>query len=157
MAGLRDRPCIGQTRLSPRQSAAAHRPGRGPGPRDIADRLARHGPRTPPLTACSAASSKVLLALYGDDLVPMSEVAARLDCDASNLTPLVERLLDRGLLDRGDDPADRRRRTLRLTEAGREPRDEFWSSLTTGAGPRANMNHTDLRRLDALLRSVTNC
>ncbi len=99
----------------------------------------------------------MLLALYGDDLVPMPEVAARLDCDASNLTTLVERLLDRGLLDRGDDPADRRRKTLRLTDAGRELRDEFWSSLTTDAGPLAHMNHTDLKRLDALLRSVTNC
>lgn len=123
---------------------------------DIAERLARHWSAHAAAHGLSGSQIKVLLALHGDDLVPMREVAARLDYDASNLTTLVERLRDRGLLDRTDDPADRRRKTLRLTDAGRELRDKFWTSLTTDDGPFAGMNHADLQRLDALLRSITN-
>lgn len=81
----------------------------------------------------------------------MSEVATRLDYDASNLTTLVERLRGRGLLERTEDSNDRRRKTLRLTPAGLKLRDAFWNSLTSGSGPMADMSHTDLKRLARLL------
>lgn len=99
----------------------------------------------------SGAQIKVLLSLRGDDAVPMSEVATRLDYDASNLTTLVERLRGRGLLERTEDVNDRRRKTLRLTPAGLKLRDGFWISLTSGSGPMADVSHVDLQHLARLL------
>jgi DNA-binding MarR family transcriptional regulator len=101
----------------------------------------------------SGAQIKVLLSLRGDDAVPMSEVATRLDYDASNLTTLVERLRGRGFLKRTEDPSDRRRKTLRLTPAGLKLRDAFWTSLTNSPSPMADLSDTDLSHLARLLGS----
>ncbi len=118
---------------------------------DIAARLVEHWNAEAAMHGVSGAQIKVLLSLRGDDAVPMSEVATRLDYDASNLTTLVERLRGRGLLERTEDSNDRRRKTLRLTPAGLKLRDAFWNSLTSGSGPMADMSHTDLKRLARLL------
>ncbi len=117
---------------------------------DIAARLVEHW-NAHAMHGVSGAQIKVLLSLRGDDAVPMSEVAIRLDYDASNLTTLVERLRGRGLLERTEDSNDRRRKTLRLTPAGLKLRDAFWSSLTSGSAPMADMSHIDLKRLARLL------
>jgi DNA-binding MarR family transcriptional regulator len=118
---------------------------------DLAGRLAENWNAHAAMHGVSGAQIKVLLSLRGDDAVPMSEVATRLDYDASNLTTLVERLRGRGLLERTEDPNDRRRKTLRLTPAGLKLRDAFWNSLTSGSGPMADMSHADLQRLARLL------
>ena len=118
---------------------------------DIAGRLAENWNAHAAMQGVSGAQIKVLLSLRADDAVPMSEVATRLDYDASNLTTLVERLRGRGLLERTEDPNDRRRKTLRLTPAGLKLRDAFWTSLTSGSGPMAGLSHTDLKRLARLL------
>ena len=118
---------------------------------DIAARLVEHWDAHAAMHGVSGAQIKVLLSLRADDAVPMSEVATRLDYDASNLTTLVERLRGRGFLERTDDVNDRRRKTLRLTPAGLELRDAFWSSLTGSSAPLADMSHTDLKRLARLL------
>lgn len=118
---------------------------------DIAARLVEHWDAHAALHGVSGAQIKVLLSLRGDDAVPMSEVATRLDYDASNLTTLVERLRGRGLLERTEDSNDRRRKTLRLTPAGLTLRDAFWRSLTSSSAPLADMSHTDLKRLARLL------
>jgi len=118
---------------------------------DGAARLVEHWNAHAAMHGVSGAQIKVLLSLRGDDAVPMSEVATRLDYDASNLTTLVERLQSRGLLERTEDTNDRRRKRLRLTPAGLKLRDAFWSSLTSGAAPMANMSHADLKHLARLL------
>jgi DNA-binding MarR family transcriptional regulator len=118
---------------------------------DVAARLVEHWNAHAAMHGVTGAQIKVLLSLRGDDAVPMSAVASRLDYDASNLTTLVERLRDRGLLERTEDSTDRRRKTLRLTPTGLALRDAFWSSLTLGSAPLADMNHVDLRRLASLL------
>jgi len=118
---------------------------------DVAARLVEHWNAHAAMHGVTGAQIKVLLALRGDDALPMSEVATRLDYDASNLTTLVERLRGRGLLERTEDASDRRRKTLRLTPAGLTLRDGFWSSLTSGSAPMADMSHTDLKHLARLL------
>jgi DNA-binding MarR family transcriptional regulator len=50
--------------------------------------------------------------------MPMSEVARALHCDTSNATGLVDRLEQRGLIERRPSPTDRRVRAVALTEAG---------------------------------------
>ena len=117
----------------------------------IAARLVEHWNGHAAMHGVSGAQIKVLLSLRGDDSVPMSEVATRLDYDASNLTTLVERLRGRGLLERTEDVNDRRRKTLRLTPAGLKLRDGFWISLTSGSGPIADVSHADLQHLARLL------
>lgn len=52
--------------------------------------------------------------------MPMREMAARLMCDASNVTGVADRLEERGLVERRVDPADRRVKLLALTERGRQ-------------------------------------
>jgi len=118
---------------------------------DIAARLVEHWNAHAAMHGVSGAQIKVLLSLRGDDAVPMSQVATRLDYDASNLTTLVERLRGRGLLERTEDVNDRRRKTLRLTPAGLKLRDGFWISLTSGSGPMADVSHADLQHLARLL------
>ncbi len=59
-----------------------------------------------------------LLALAGP--APMRALAATLQCDASNVTGIVDRLEQRGLVERQVDPTDRRVKLVTLTPAGRQ-------------------------------------
>src|SRR5881397_1605590 len=52
--------------------------------------------------------------------IPMSELAGILACDSSNVTGIVDRLEDRGLVVRRASPHDRRVKLLELTERGAE-------------------------------------
>src|SRR5919109_2268591 len=54
--------------------------------------------------------------------LPMSSLAGKLFCDASNVTGIVDRLEDRGLIERRPAAHDRRVKMLALTEAGAPPR-----------------------------------
>ena len=62
--------------------------------------------------------AKVLYLVQGDRGLRMSELSARLGVSLSTISGMVERLVDQGLLDRRDDPADRRQVILRITDAG---------------------------------------
>lgn len=50
--------------------------------------------------------------------VPLSEISARMLCDNSNLTGIVDRLISKGLVERRPDPQDRRVSLICLTQAG---------------------------------------
>src|SRR6478735_4521406 len=53
-----------------------------------------------------------------DEPKPMSELAERLHCDNSNVTGIVDRLEDRGLVERRPAEHDRRVKMLAITPAG---------------------------------------
>ena len=59
-----------------------------------------------------------LLSLDGEGPKPMRSVAEACHCDASNATWLVDRLEERGLVERRTPPEDRRMKTVVLTPAG---------------------------------------
>ena len=59
-----------------------------------------------------------LLSLDADAPRPMGWVAEACHCDASNATWLVDRLEERGLVERRTPPEDRRMKTVALTAAG---------------------------------------
>ena len=59
-----------------------------------------------------------LLSLEADQPRPMRWVAEACHCDASNATWLVDRLEERGLVERRTPPEDRRMKTVALTPAG---------------------------------------
>lgn len=54
------------------------------------------------------------------DGVPLSEISARMLCDNSNLTGIVDRLISKGFVERRPDPQDRRVSLICLTGAGAE-------------------------------------
>lgn len=55
----------------------------------------------------------------------MGMVADRLHCDASNVTGIIDRLEEQGLVGRYQDPDDRRRKRLLVTPEGREMLDDL--------------------------------
>src|ERR671928_2004208 len=64
------------------------------------------------------AQAHALRMLDPDEPMPMSALAERLFCDASNVTGIVDRLEARGLVERRSSEGDRRVKALTLTEAG---------------------------------------
>ncbi len=61
----------------------------------------------------------VLTRVAGPDGKPMSAIGAELWCDVSNVTGIVARLEEQGLVARSADPADQRVKRVRLTDRGR--------------------------------------
>ncbi|GLY97254.1 MarR family transcriptional regulator [Actinoplanes sp. NBRC 103695] len=80
----------------------------------------------------------------------MKVMAERLHCNAPNLTFVASQLIDRGLVDRAVDPADRRSRVLVLTPKGRQVRAELVEAVTCGS-PLAKLPAEDQLQLAALL------
>ena len=62
--------------------------------------------------------AKVLYLVQAAPGLRMSDLSARLGVSLSTVSGVVDRLVDQGLLNRRDDPADRRHVVLRLTDAG---------------------------------------
>jgi DNA-binding MarR family transcriptional regulator len=61
--------------------------------------------------------------------MPMRELALAMMCDASTVTGIVDRLEDRGLVERRTNPADRRVKGLVVTPAGIEMRERIWQEV----------------------------
>lgn len=59
----------------------------------------------------------------------MKAIAAQLCCDPSSVTFLTDRLLAKGLIERAEDPHDRRSRVVRLTGEGARTRGELLTAM----------------------------
>ena len=68
----------------------------------------------------SPAQCPLLHVIEPDRPLPMGKLAQTLACDASNITGLVDRLEDQGLVKRRASPSDRRVQYVALTAAGRK-------------------------------------
>lgn len=88
-----------------------------------------------------------------NDPVPMGALADALHCDASNITGIVDRLEERGLMERVVDPADRRRKNLVLTTAGRGVREDL-KDLARARNPMLSLDAPDLEVLHGLLLEI---
>jgi DNA-binding MarR family transcriptional regulator len=73
---------------------------------------------------------KVLMTLGESGALCQQRLAELIEVDPRNAVPVVESLVERGLIGREIDPADRRRRLLDLSPAGRSLTDEL---ATVGA------------------------
>ncbi|MEY9215004.1 MarR family transcriptional regulator [Thermobifida halotolerans] len=80
----------------------------------------------------------------------MRELAARMCCEPSNVTFVVDRLERRGLLERRLDPADRRVRRLVLTDSGTALRARLLDLLTEDS-PLGCLTDAERRALCELL------
>ncbi|GAA2332921.1 MarR family winged helix-turn-helix transcriptional regulator [Streptomyces kunmingensis] len=100
------------------------------------------------------ATAQALWAIDPDRPPPsMKVLAGRLYCNAPNLSFVVNQLVDRGLVERGTDPADRRARVAVLTGRGREIRKRA-VDLLLRQSPFAECEPEELRHLAELLEQV---
>lgn len=112
-------------------------------------------PRVPAVAAqfdVSPMGLKMLQSLEPGSEVPMSAVAERLFCDASNVTGMVDRLEARGLLERREDPRDRRVKRIALTDEGAAVREQVLERLYEPPAAIARLSRSDQRALRDLMR-----
>ncbi|MGD9763446.1 MAG: MarR family winged helix-turn-helix transcriptional regulator [Candidatus Binatia bacterium] len=97
---------------------------------------------------------QVLRLLSPDEPVHMVALAKRLACDASNITGIVDRLEDRGLLVRRPVPHDRRMKVVALTPRGAKLRVRLIERLSELPEAIGRMAVEDQRALRDILRRV---
>ncbi len=84
--------------------------------------------------------------------LPMSQLAEALHCDNSNVTGIVDRLEDRGLVERRSASHDRRVKMLAVTERGAEVRSRLRARLREPPPPLAQLSEEDQRALCDIMR-----
>lgn len=93
----------------------------------------------------------VLRLLEPGSPLSMRTVATRLCCDASNVTGIVDRLEERGLVARQASPKDRRLKMLVVTESGVVLRSQLLERLAEAPEPIQRLSESDQRRLRDIL------
>ena len=86
--------------------------------------------------------------------LPMSALAELLHCDNSNITGIVDRLEDRGLVERRPAAHDRRVKHLLVTERGAEVRERLMERMDSAPDEIDRLTKAEQRQLLALLRKV---
>jgi len=90
--------------------------------------------------------------LEADQPLPMSVLAERLFCDASNVTGIADRLESRGLVERRSAHGDRRVKALALTPDGVELRTRVVDIMSEPPPAIAALSERDQRTLRDILR-----
>jgi MarR family transcriptional regulator, organic hydroperoxide resistance regulator len=104
----------------------------------------------------SPMQAHVLRLLEPDQPLPMRTLARKLCCDASNVTGIVDRLEERGLVRRAAAPGDRRIKMLVVTENGENLRRQIVKRLSEAPEPISNLSADDQRVLrEILVRAMT--
>lgn len=85
-----------------------------------------------------------------EEPLPMRDLAARLSCDASNVTGLADRLEGLSAIERVPG-VDRRQKLLSLTAEGRRLRERLDSALTEGSLVTERLTRAEREQLSALL------
>ena len=84
--------------------------------------------------------------------LPMGRLACALGCDASNVTGIVDRLEQRGLIERRPSDRDRRVKVLVVTAQGAKVRKALMIRLSEPPQSIAALSPAERRRLAGLLR-----
>ncbi len=93
-----------------------------------------------------------LMRLERDEAIAMSKLAEALACDNSNVTGLIDRLEQRGLVERQAAERDRRVRMLVLTGEGVELRDRLRERINTPPPQLTGLSAVDQRALRDIMR-----
>ncbi|MEW6582303.1 MAG: MarR family winged helix-turn-helix transcriptional regulator [Actinomycetota bacterium] len=96
-----------------------------------------------------------VLQLDPDDPPAMRELAGALQCDASLVTAIVDRLEELGLAERRVSAADRRVKELVLTGAGRDVQARLRGAWTEAPAAVRRLSDRDLRDLARVARRMT--
>jgi DNA-binding MarR family transcriptional regulator len=89
-----------------------------------------------------------------DQPTPMGRIADILCTDGSTVTWIVDRLTERGLVERQNDPSDRRVRLVALTDEGRRVREEVSAKMAVPPDAIAALPAADQRKLRDILRKA---
>jgi len=102
-----------------------------------------------------APQQMIALRMLGARPRKMSDLADALFCDSSNVTGIVDRLEERGLVRRQSSKKDRRVKLLILTKEGERMRGEITKRMAQPPAPIASLSEKDQRELrDILKRAV---
>ena len=85
---------------------------------------------------------------------PMRSLTHAWGCDASNVTWMVDRLEQRGLVERRTDPADRRARTVALTALGAQTKADLFTRLHQPPDELLTLDRDTLKALRAVLATL---
>jgi MarR family transcriptional regulator, organic hydroperoxide resistance regulator len=88
--------------------------------------------------------------------LPMGDLAEALHCDSSNVTGIVDRLEERGLVRRKVAPSDRRVKLVVVTEAGERLRREITRRFAEPPPQLAALSKRDQTTLCDILRRALN-
>ena len=120
--------------------------------------LGERPPRMPSISAEFGMSPMALKMLHGLEPgaeKPMSSLAGTVGCDASNITGITDRMEARGLIERRDDPSDRRVKLIALTTEGTHVREQVLERLYRPPEAITRLSAGDQRSLrDVLRRAV---
>ena len=97
---------------------------------------------------------KALAIIHPEEPRPMGVMAEMMRCDASQVTWLVDRLEERGLVERRTMPADRRVRTIALTPRGAEIRRLVLDKLYEPPEELADLDAASLETLRDVLAKL---
>ena len=97
---------------------------------------------------------KTLSVLDADEPRPMGVIADQMQCDASQMTWLVDRLEERGFVERRALPTDRRVKTIALTPKGVEFRRRMLFEMFTPPEELVGLDATTLEALRAELEKL---
>lgn len=114
----------------------------------------RRPPRFPAVAAELGLAPKqlgLIWRLQPGGTLPMRALGESLFCDASYVTDLVDRLEERGLIERRADPDDRRVKLIALTPEGERCRGRALELLYEPPAELAALDEAELRRLCKLL------
>jgi MarR family transcriptional regulator, organic hydroperoxide resistance regulator len=99
-----------------------------------------------------APQQMIALRILGGGPRKMGDLANALFCDNSNVTGIVDRLEERGLVRREAAEGDRRVRLLVLTDKGERIRVEITKRMAEPPAPIASLSETDQKALRDILR-----
>ena len=86
--------------------------------------------------------------------VKMNGLAEALDCDASNITGLVDKLEVRGLIKRQADTEDRRVKMIAITRAGINFRLKLWAQLSQPSPSVTSLRLSDKKNLYRIVKRM---
>jgi MarR family transcriptional regulator, organic hydroperoxide resistance regulator len=99
---------------------------------------------------------EVLSSLKAAECPNQQELAQRLQVTKGNLVGMIDRLAERGLVERLQVPGDRRVNRVRITEGGREMfRKAFPEQLGVIEKMMADLDEKELESLQSLLKKLT--
>ena len=120
----------------------------------LADRLRARYASIAESLDLTTAQAKALTVLQSDRPLPMRVLAKLIHQDPSNLTGVVDRLEERGLIERRGSTDDRRVKGLLITPAGSALAEAFKSRLGADLGPLAGIAPERIVELRDILRQV---
>ena len=96
----------------------------------------------------------ILKELGDREPVPMGDLAVCRNHDRSSVTRFVDRLVQKGWVERRELPSDRRVKTLSLTAEGRSVRERILAALSVAPESVAELPKADQERLVAILEKA---